>query len=82
MHENDFKQIVLSRFCGEFLPAEKGTATIRKTSEDIRCDLRSLADISINEIAEFLISLGYYLDFDDGMPVWLMQKAEPGKIDV
>jgi len=69
-----FKQIILSRYCGEFLPATEQTATIRKTSEEIMMDLRPMADVSTNEIAAFLTGMGYTIGFEDATPVWLMRK--------
>ena len=50
------------------------TATIRKTSEEIMMDLRPMADLSTNEIAEYMTLLGYTIGFDDATPVWLMRK--------
>ena len=72
-----YKDIILSRFSGEFLQATAEDFTIKKTSEQIILDLRPLAEFSINEIAEFLIKMGYSIDFEDSNPFWLMRK-EPG----
>jgi len=69
-----FKEIILSRYCGEFQPATKETVTIRKTSEEIKLDIRPMADLSTNEIAAYLATNGYTIDFDDSTPVWLMRK--------
>jgi hypothetical protein len=74
MSELDFKHIILARYCGEFLQATKETATIRKTSEEIKLDIRPMADLSTNEIAAYLATNGYSIDFDDATPVWLMRK--------
>ena len=76
-----FKQIILSRYCGEFLPANEKTATIRKTSEEIMMDLRPMADLSTNEIAEYMTLLGYTIGFDDATPVWLMRKEKINEIE-
>ena len=72
--ERTFKQVILSRYCGEFLPADEKTANVRKSSEDIKMDLRPMADFSTNEIAEYLTPMGYAIGFDDATPVWLMRK--------
>lgn len=72
--ELDFKIVILARYCGEFQPANKETVTIRKTSEQIKLDIRPMAELSTNEIAAYLATNGYTIDFDDATPVWLMQK--------
>lgn len=82
--EEDFKMLILARYCGRFLQANEHTATIRKTSEEIKNDLRPAADdISINEISRFMVNMGYELRFDDATPVWLMRenlaRELPGK---
>lgn len=69
-----FKQIILARYCGEFPPATEETANVRKSSEDLKMDLRPMADFSTNEIAEHLTGMGYSIGFDDATPVWLMRK--------
>ncbi len=48
-------------------------ATIRKTSEEIKLDIRPMADLSTNEIAAYLGTNGYSIDFEDATPVWLMR---------
>jgi len=70
----DYKIVILARYCGEFQPADKETVTIRKTSEEIKLDIRPMADLSTNEIAAYLATNGYSIDFDDSTPVWLMKK--------
>jgi len=70
----DYRLVILSRYCGEFQPATKENATIRKTSEEIKLDIRPMADLSTNEIAAYLATNGYSIDFDDATPVWLMRK--------
>jgi len=69
-----FKEIILSRYCGEFQPATKENTTIRKTSEEIKLDIRPMADLSTNEIAAYLATHGYTIGFEDSTPVWLMRK--------
>jgi hypothetical protein len=40
--------------------------------------LRELAEFSTNEIAKYLIRMGYMIGFNDAFPVWLMRK-DPGQ---
>lgn len=68
-----FKTVILARYCGQFIQATSDAdATIRKSSEDIMMDLRPMADISTNEIAKYMTTMGYKIGFDDATPVWLM----------
>lgn len=81
MAQNDekavtFKDIIMARYCGEFMPATEKTANARKTSEDIRIDLRPMADFSTNEIAAYLAMNGYEIGFEGDTPVWLMRKDD------
>lgn len=73
-----YKDIILARYAGEFLQATEETATIEKTSAQIVLDLRELAEFSTNEIATYLIRMGYMIGFNDACPVWLMRK-NPGQ---
>jgi len=70
----DYKIVILSRYCGEFQPATSETVTIRKTSEEIKLDIRPMADLSTNEIAAYMATHNYTIGFDDNTPVWLMRK--------
>lgn len=72
MEEMTYKQIILSRYCGQFLQATEQTATIRKSSQEIMMDLRPMVDLSINEISEYMIGMEYQIGFDADTPVWLM----------
>jgi predicted nucleic acid-binding protein len=78
--EITFKELVLMRYCGEFLQADEANATIRKTSEEIMVELRPTAEISINEISQFLVNMDYELGFDDATPVWLMRENPSRKL--
>lgn len=69
-----FKQIILSRYCGQFIQADESTATVRKSSQEIMMDLRPMAELTVNEIAEFMIGMEYTIGFDDSTPVWLMKE--------
>lgn len=70
-----FKQIILSRYCGQFVQADENTATVRKSSQEIMMDLRPMAELTINEIAEYMIGMEYVIGFDDTTPVWLMRES-------
>lgn len=76
-----FKDIILARYCGEFLQADEKTATIRKTSEDIKMDLRPMADFSTNEISKHLALSGYSVGFEDSTPVWLMRTGKHNELN-
>jgi hypothetical protein len=76
-----YKDIIMSRYCGEFLQADHHTATIRKTSQDIMLDLRPMADFSTAEIAKYLVGLGYSIGFEDATPVWLMTRNTAKEIE-
>lgn len=69
----DFKIIILSRYCGQFQPADESTANVRKTSEDIVMDLRPMADFTTNEISAYLTMNLYSIGFEGDTPVWLMK---------
>ena len=74
----DYKIVILSRYCGEFLPADEKTATVRKTSQEIVMDLRPMADFSTNEVSAYLATNEYPIGFDNDTPVWLM-KTDPSR---
>lgn len=75
MSAPDFKLLILARYCGEFQPADRSTANVFKTSQDILIDLRPIADFTTIEIAEYLACNGYTIDFEDSTPVWLMKSS-------
>ena len=81
MSAPDFKNLILSRFCGEFQPADKNTATVFKTSQDIVVDLRPIAEFTTNEVSAYLISMGYTLGFIGSEPRWLMTTEQPKELD-
>lgn len=80
MDDITFKQIILSRYCGQFVQADEKTATVRKSSEEIMMDLRPMAELSINEIAEYMICMEYTIGFEDSTPVWLMKEYDPKEL--
>lgn len=80
MSNIDYKNVILSRYCGEFQPADEKTVNERKTSEDIVMDLRPMADFSTNEIAEHLALSGYTIGFDGSTPVWLMRTVPTNEL--
>ena len=70
----DFKETILARYTGQYVTASELNATERKTSEQIKMELRPIANFSTNEIAEYLIAKGYTVGFEDTTVVWLMRK--------
>lgn len=66
---------ILIRYCEEYLPADKGSENvIYKTSQQIQDELSEMAEISLNEIAQKMVELGYDIGISpDGKPSWLMQ---------
>ena len=78
-----FKDAILNRYTDEYQKATIDTVNIRKSSQDILLDLRPLADLTTNEISEYLVSKGYEIDFEGDKPVWLLNQRtlELSKID-
>jgi hypothetical protein len=72
----DFKILILARYCGQFQPATKNTATAKKTSQDIVIDLRPMIDLTANQVSEYMVLSGYEIGFDDNEPHWLMQEVK------
>lgn len=81
METPDYKILILSRFCGEFHPADESTATVFKTSQDIVVDLRPIAEFTTNEVSAYLILSGYQLGFVGSDPCWLMTTEQPKELD-
>ena len=77
---DDYKTVILARFCGEFLQADEKTANIRKTSEEIVVELRPAAEFTTDEVSAHLVSMSYQLGFDDMKPVWLMRKGNENEL--
>lgn len=69
-----FDKYILYRYFQEYLPADKVTDdVIYKTSQQIQDELSEMADITINEIAETMVDLGYDLAISpEGRPSWIM----------
>jgi hypothetical protein len=76
---DQWKIVILSRYCGEFVPASEEDATVRKTSEDICMDLSGMGTFSAEEISAFLTQRGYTIGFEDSEPVWLMKQSNMEK---
>jgi hypothetical protein len=77
MHEIEaWKIVILSRYCGEFVPATEADASIRKSSETICQDLAGMGAFSVEEISFFLVKRDYFIGFEDSEPVWLMKREE------
>ena len=69
-----FDKYILYHFFKKSLPADKVTDdVIYKTSQQIQDELSEMADITINEIAETMVDLGYDLAISpEGRPSWIM----------
>lgn len=72
---DDWKIVLLSRFCGEYPPATTiDKVVIRKSSEDIAFDLSGMGSFSADEVSAYMAVNGYSIDFDgEGKPVWLLR---------
>lgn len=75
---NKWKTVILSRYLGDFQPAQEDNDTaIKKSSEDIKYDLEGMTTLSIDEISEEMVLREYKIMIDhDGKPKWLMEKAD------
>lgn len=71
-----FNEFIIIRYCQEYLPADKVSEdVIYKTSQQIQDELSEMADISLNDIAEKMVELGYEMAINpEGKPAWLMQR--------
>ncbi len=77
----DYKDIIFSRYTGEFIQADETDATDRKSSEDIVFDLSSMATFSVDEISVRMTLFEYKIGFDDSKPVWLMKRNKNKQIN-
>lgn len=68
------KEIILIKYLDKYEPANKATANVTKTSEEIMMDLRPVVELEINDIADIMITNGYSIGFDGDTPVWLMKE--------
>lgn len=68
---------ILSRYLGEFKPANEQDATYRKSSLEIVQDLEEVITLSVDVVSATMIVNGYSLGFIDDKPVWLMKKRSP-----
>lgn len=71
--------IVLSRFLGEYEPADESNATYRKSSLEIVMDMEEIVTLTVDDVTAEMIKAGFKLNFDDDTPVWLMKKRATGK---
>lgn len=74
-HDIKINEYIIIRYCHEYLPAEKvSDNVVYKTSQQIQDELSEMADISINDIAEQMMHLGYQIAINpEGKPAWIMQ---------
>lgn len=70
----DYRDIIFSRYIGQFLQADEHTASVRKSSEDIAFDLSGMALFTPDEISMRMASFGYKIGFSDYKPVWLLRE--------
>lgn len=79
---NNLGKILLSRYLGEFQPADMDSCTVRKSSEDIQFDLSSMGNIKVSDITEEMVLRGYQMEIDeDAKPHWLMKRIQPKLIE-
>lgn len=67
--------VVLAGYLQSFIPATgaEGDNLVLKTSQQIQDDLSTMVDITLNDIAEEMVSIGYKVKLDeDGLPKWMM----------
>ena len=67
--------VVLAGYLQSFIPATgaEGENLVLKTSQQIQDDLSTMVDITLNDIAEEMVSIGYKVKLDeDGLPKWKM----------
>lgn len=67
--------VVLAGYLQSFIPATgaEGENLVLKTSQQILDDLSTMVDITLNDIAEEMVSIGYKVKLDeDGLPKWMM----------
>ena len=77
-----WKILILSRYLGEYQPADESDCTIRKSSEDIKYDLEGMGHFTVEEISEELVIREYRVEIDEeGKPVWMMTKNQSKLID-
>lgn len=71
----DFKKQIILRYCQEFLPTEEKTdRVIFKTSQDIQDELSLMVDVTVDDIAQVMVELGYELTISpEGHPAWMVE---------
>lgn len=70
----DAEQAVLLEYLQAYLPAEKRDENkILKTTQDIADDLAEMVELTLNQIADTMLNVGYHSMVDeDGRPKWVM----------
>lgn len=77
MTPDNWKTIILSRYLGEYQPADNSDYSILKSSEDIKFDLEGMGHFSLEEISEEMVKRSYRVTIEeDGKPKWLLKKDE------
>jgi hypothetical protein len=81
MDEVDYREVLFSRYIGQYLQADEADAYIKKSSEEIVMELSGMATFTIDEISIAMTKFGYKIGFDDSRPVWLMKENIDKLID-
>lgn len=72
---DDWKVLILRRFCGEYPPHDGNSSAIYKSSEDIAFDLSGMGEFTSDEISAFFAINGYEIEFnEEGRPVWKLME--------
>lgn len=79
MKENNvdnWKTLIISRYLGEYAPAEnEEDCNVLKSSRDICDDLEEMGEFSPEEVSITLASRMYKIKMDeDGRPRWMMRR--------
>lgn len=73
-NNEDWKIVLLSRYCGEYPPYDGQGVPVKKSSSDIAFDLNDMGDMMLEEVSAFMATSGYKIVFDDNkLPYWLLK---------
>jgi hypothetical protein len=72
---DEYKTQLLDAWASEFHPGSMAFSNCRKSTEDIQRDLMYIVELKTNEIAEYLLSHGYNVDFSGNDPQWMLCKT-------
>jgi hypothetical protein len=80
-NNEDWKIVLLSRYCGEYPPYDGQGVAIKKSSADIVFDLSSMGEFTLEEVSACMAMNGYSIVFDNDNPYWLLQNNRLPAID-